>query len=200
MKNIRIYIWIHNNNDTPPQMVLQFACSKSGLVLYNLDPALAISDTEAAKEALAKALTLTKANVLITQEAGDDVNYIRLCTSVIPEIPIFDYADGQPFVTPHFPHLRMCIHTGFDQQDKWGMLKLKHMLVSSENLDDYLEGFAISGATPLLGELVVDANGIPTGVGKTKTNEEVFQSGTLDTYSKVLNREFHVVDGVGVVW
>ena len=181
-------------------MVLQFACSKSGLVLYNLDPALAVSDTEAAKEALSKALTLTKANVLISQEAGDDVNYVRLCNSVIPEIRIFDYADGKPFVTPHFPHLRMCIHTGFDQQDKWGMLKLKHMLVSSENLDDYLEGFSISGTTPMLGELVLDANGIPTSVGKTKTNEEVFKSGELDTYSKVLNREFHVVEGVGVVW
>ena len=81
-------------------MVLQFACSKSGLVLYNLDPTVAITDPEAAKEALSQALTLTKANVLITQEAGSDVNYVRLCEAVIPELRIFDFAEGTPFVTP----------------------------------------------------------------------------------------------------
>ena len=181
-------------------MVLQFACSKSGLVLYILDPTLAIKDPEAAKEALSQALTLTKANVLITQEAGSDVNYVRLCEAVIPELRIFDFAEGKPFVTPRFPHLRFPIHTGFDQDDKWGMLLLKHMLVPSENLDEHLEGFTVDGSTPLLGELTLDANGIPTGIGKIATNDEVTKSGVLDTYSKILNKEYHTVEGVGVVW
>ena len=119
-------------------MVLQFACSKSGLVLYHLDPMLATKDPEVAKEALSKALTLTKANVLITQEAGSDVNYVRLVESVIPEIRVFDFAQGRPFVTPRFPHLRFPIHTGFDQDDKWGMLLLKHFVIPAENLDDLL--------------------------------------------------------------
>lgn len=181
-------------------MVLQFACSKSGLVLYNLDPTLAIADTEAAKEALAKALTLTKANVLISQEAGSDVNYVRLCESVIPELRIFDFSEGKPFITPRFPHLRFPIHTGFDQDDKWGMLLLKQFIVPSDNLDDYLRGFTVDGSTPLLGKLEVDGKGIPTGTGKIQTNDEVVKSGALDTFSKILKKEFHEVEGVGVVW
>lgn len=182
-------------------MVLQFACSKSGLVLYNLDPMLATKDPEAAKEALSKALTLTKANVLISQEAGSDVNYVRLVESVIPEIRVFDFAEGKPFVTPRYPHLRFPIHTGFDQDDKWGMLLLKHFVIPADNLDDLLpDGFEITGSTPLLGELVVDANGIPTKTGKVMTNDEVTKSGIWDTYNKVLNREYHEVEGVGVVW
>ena len=181
-------------------MVLQFACSKSGLILYNLDPSLATTDQEAAKEALAAALSITKANVLITQEAGSDVNYVRLCEWVIPELRFFDFAQGQPFVTPRFPHLRFPIHTGFEQDDKWGMLLFKHMIVPSEDLSDYLDGFEVNGSTPLLGELKTDARGIPASVGKILTNDEVTKSGVWDTYSKILNREYHEVDGVGVVW
>lgn len=181
-------------------MVLQFACSKSGMVLYNLDPALATADSEAAKEALSAALTLTKANVLVTQEAGSDVNYVRLCESVIPELRIFDFAEGKPFVTPRFPHLRFPIHTGFDQDDKWGMLLYKHMIVPSDNLDEHLDGFTVDGSTPLLGELKLDSKGIPTGLGKVATNDQVTKSGALETYSKILKREYHEVEGVGVVW
>jgi hypothetical protein len=43
---------------------------------------------------------------VITQEAGNDVNYIDLTTGVIPEIRIFDFADGMPFITPRYPHVR----------------------------------------------------------------------------------------------
>jgi hypothetical protein len=181
-------------------MVLQFACSKSGLILYNLDPSLATQDPEAAKEALAAALTLTKANVLISQEAGSDVNYVRLCERVIPEMRYFDFAVGKPFVTPRFPHLRFPIHTGYDQDDKWGMLLLKHFIVPSENLDEHLDGFTITGGTPLLGELVCDAKGIPTATGKIQTNEEVMSAGVWETFSKILKREYHEVEGTGVVW
>jgi len=182
-------------------MVLQFACSKSGLILYNLDPALATKDPEAAKEALSQALTVTKANVLITQEAGSDVNYVRLVKSVIPETRIFDFAEGKPFVTPRYPHLRFPIHTGFDQEGKWGMLLFKHFIIPSDNLKDLLPaGFKVTGSTPLLGELVLDSRGIPTGTGKIQTNEQVLKSGVWDTYSKILKREYHEVAGVGVVW
>eukprot|EP00536_Pseudo-nitzschia_multiseries_P010992 jgi/Psemu1/297742/fgenesh1_pm.355_\ len=181
-------------------MVLQFACSKSGLILYNLDPTLATKDPEAAKEALAQALTVTKANVLISQDAGSDVNYVRLCESVIPEVRFFDFAEGQPFITPRFPHLRLPIHTGFDQDDKWGMLLFKQFVVPADNLKDHLQGFTVDGSTPFLGELIVDAKGIPTGTGKIQTNDEVAQNGVLETYSKILGRDFHVVEGEGVVW
>lgn len=181
-------------------MVLQFACSKAGLVLYNLDPALAVESPDAAKEQLAKALELTKANVLITQEAGDDVNYIRLCESVVPELRIFDFSNGKPFVTPRFPHLRFPIQTGFDQDDKWGFLLFKHFIVPSENLDTHLEGFTVDGSTPFLGELQLDGKGIPTGLGKVKTNDEVSKSGELPTFSSILKREYHEIEGVGVVF
>ena len=90
------------------QHILQFACSKAGFLLFNLDPNpdMAKSNPEASMNALAKALELTKANVVITQEAGNDVNYIDLTTGVIPEIRIFDFSDGKPFITPRYPHLR----------------------------------------------------------------------------------------------
>jgi len=181
-------------------MVLQFACSKSGLVLYNLDPALATEDPEAAKEALAQALTVTKANVLISQEAGSDVNYVRLCEAIIPEVRFFDFSEGKPFVTPRFPHLRLPIHTGFDQDDKWGMLTLKQFVVPADNLSNHLQGFTVDGSAPFLGELVVDAKGIPTGIGRTQTNDDVAKSNVLETYSKILSRDFHVVEGEGVLW
>jgi hypothetical protein len=145
-------------------------------------------------------LVLTKANVLISQEAGDDVNYVRLCEGVIPELRIFDFSMGLPFVTPRFPHLRFPIHTGFDQDDKWGMLLFKHFIVPSENLDTHLDGFEITGSTPFLGELALDAKGIPTGAGKVSTNDQVAASGALVTFSNVLKRQYHEVDGVGVVF
>merc|ERR1719183_2315300 len=65
--------------------VLQFACSKAGLVLYNLDASQAISDPEGAKAALARALELTEASVLVSQEAGNDVSYARLVEAVVPD-------------------------------------------------------------------------------------------------------------------
>jgi len=181
-------------------MALQFACSKSGLILYNLDPSLATTDPEAAKQALSQALTLTKANVLISQEAGSDVNYVRLCETVIPEIRFFDFAEGKPFVTPRFPHLRLPIHTGFDQDDKWGMLLLKQFVIPAGNLKEHLDGFTVTGSTPFLGELVLDDKGIPTGTGKIQTNDDVTKSGVLETFSKILSKDFHVVEGEGVVW
>jgi len=181
-------------------MIIQFACSKSGLILYNLDPSLAITDPEAAKQALAQALSLTKANVLISQEAGSDVNYVRLCEAVIPEIRFFDFSEGKPFITPRYPHLRLPIHTGFDQDDKWGMLLLKQFVVPADNLSDHLDGFTVDGSTPFLGEFVLDANGIPSETGKIQTNDEVTKSGVLDTFSKIISKEFHVVEGEGVVW
>ena len=93
------------------------------------------------------------------------MNCVRLCESVIPEVRFFDFAEGKPFVTPRFPHLRFPVHiTGFDQDDKWGMLLFKHFVVPSGNLDDLLQGFTVDGSTPLLGELKIDANGIPTGI------------------------------------
>ena len=99
-------------------MILQFACSKAGLVLYTLDAPS--EDTETAQDALTAALTLTKANMLVTPEAHNDLNYIRLVQGVIPELRIYTQESGLRFVTPRFPHLRYAVHTGFDQDDKYG--------------------------------------------------------------------------------
>ena len=181
-------------------MVLQFACSKAGLIFYHLDPSLATTDPDKAKSALSKALTLSKANVLVTQEAADDVNYISLVEDIIPEIDLFDFAMGKPFVCPQFPHLRFPIHTGFDQEHKWGFLPLRHMLVPSENLDEFVDKFNLSGTTPLLGQFTLGADGVPTGVGKPLTNDEVVKSNAWPTFSSILKKEFHEVEGVGVVW
>jgi hypothetical protein len=181
-------------------MVLQFACSKAGLILYTLDPALAVGDPEGSKKALAKALELSKANVLVSQEAGSDVNYIKLAEEVIPELRIFDQSSGMPFVTPRFPHLRYPIQTGFDQDEKEGWLRLRYFLVPSGNLDTYVNLGAISATTPLAGEFVLDSKGIPTGLGKTLTNEQVVKNKVWSTYAAILNKEYHEVAGVGVVF
>merc|ERR1719491_60719 len=177
------------------QHIIQFACSKAGFLLYNLDPnpALAKSDPEVAKKALAKALELTEANVVVTQEAGSDVNYIDLTTGVVPEIRIFDFSDGMPFITPRYPHLRFPVHTGYSIVDKEGMYAFKHFLVPSNNLESRLRDTgckALDGKTPLLGELVLDEDGIPTKVGEVMTNEEVFSTKTWPELCSVLNREY----------
>lgn len=182
------------------QMVLQFACSKAGLVLYELDPALATTDPEASKLALTKALEVTKANVLVSQEAGDDVNYVRLAEQVIPELRIFDQSSGGIFVTPRFPHLRLPIQTGFDHEDKEGWLLLRHMVVPADNLDTLVDPATITASTPLAGSLELDAKGIPTGTGKTLSNEQVVKEGKWPSYCSILQKKFHEVKGVGVIF
>lgn len=181
-------------------MVLQFACSKAGFVFYHLDPALATTDPGKAKTALSEALALSKANILVSQEAADDVNYINLVEEIIPDLDLFDFSTGMPFVCPQFPHLRFPIHTGFDQEQKWGWLPLRHMVVPSENLDEHLEGAELAGGTPLLGQFQMGSDGVPTGLGKTLTNDQVVKENAWPTFSSVLKKEFHEVDGVGVVW
>ena len=145
------------------------------MVFYHLDPSLAETDPAKAKTALEQALTLSKANVLVTQEATDDVNYISMVEEIIPEIDLFDFASGMPFVCPQFPHLRFPVHTGFDQEQKWGFIPLRHMLVPSDNLDEQLQGFELSGSTPLLGQFALGSDGIPTGLGQTLTNDQVLK-------------------------
>lgn len=183
-------------------MVLQFACSKAGLLLYTLDPATAITEPETATKALEAALKLSKANILISQEAGNDVDYIRLAHRVIPELRFFDHSSGLPFVTPRFPHVRLCIHTGFDQDDKEGWIPLRHMIVPSNNLSDYVAGGAANHATtPLAGQFVVDATtGIPTGIATPLTNEQVVATNIWPTYTKILQKDYHAVEGVGVIF
>lgn len=171
------------------QMVLQFACSKAGLILYTLPPS-------PNPQALAKALELTKANVLISQEAGQDTNYISIVEQAVPELRIFDTSSGMPFVTPRFPHLRMCVHTGFDQDDKEGWFALRHLVVPTGEK----HGEGVSDSTPLAGQLQLDASGMPTKVGTTLTNSQVVSQGVWPTFSKILKKEFHVVEGVGVIF
>jgi len=186
----------------PLQHILQFACSKAGLTLYTLDPSLATTNPQAAKQALASALELTQANVLITQEAGNDTNYIRLVEAVIPETRIFNFDDGMPFISPRFPHLRLPIHTGFDYADKPGMIPLQDMLCPTEDLEGALKatGKVVDGNTALLGELVVGSDGIPTEKGKTLSNDEVVKSGVWPQFSSILKKEYVEVEGVGVVF
>lgn len=181
-------------------MVLQFACAKSGLILYTLDPILAVSNLDAAAQALKAALTVTNANILVSQEAGNDVNYISLVQGVIPELRIFDYASGLPFVTPRFPHLRMCYHTGFDTDSKEGWLPLKQMVVPSDNLHLYVPPNAITIDTPLAGQFQLDKDGIPTGLGPTLTNGQVLQGKVWPDMSSILQKQFRTIEGVGVIF
>lgn len=181
-------------------MVLQFACAKAGMILYSLDPELATKDRVAAQDALSKALTLTKANVFVSQEAGSDVPYVTLAEQVIPELQIYDTACGMPFVTPRFPHLRFCLQTGFDQDDKWGWWRYQYFLSPSNNLDKFVKQDTLNDDTPLAGELVLDANGMPTQLGSVKTHAQVMEEKLWPTYASILEKEFHTVEGVGVIF
>lgn len=185
--------------------ILQFACSKAGMLLYHLDPnpELAKTNPDASKAALSKALELTKANVLVQLEAGSDVNYIRLTEGVIPEIRIFDFCEGMPFFTPRYPHLRFPINTGYDIEDKAGMCLYKHFLVPSNNLDTLLANSgskSLDGKTPLLGELVYGSDGIPVKTGKIMSNEDVFKAKAWPEFTSILSREYKEIPGVGVVF
>mmetsp|Transcript_6401 Transcript_6401/g.5232 ORF Transcript_6401/g.5232 Transcript_6401/m.5232 type:complete len:233 (-) Transcript_6401:3-701(-) len=183
------------------QTILEFACSKAGLVLYKLDPSLATSDPEAAKSALKSALELSEANILITQEAGSDVNYVRLSEQVIPEIEIWDFGSGLPFFSPRFPHLRYPVHTGFDHEDKQGMIPYRHMISPSNELKSLLaEKEPLTGATPLCGALTIGADGVPTAKGKIMTNDEVVSSNAWPIYNKILKKEYSEIEGTGNIW
>jgi hypothetical protein len=175
------------------QHVLQFACSKAGFVLYTLDP-------NASEEALSKALELTEANILITQEAGSDVNYIRKVESVVPETQIFNFDDGMPFFSPRFPHLRLPIHTGFDYEGKPGFVPLHDVLCNTGDLDGVMGGNVVDGNSPLMGQLKLDSNGIPTGIGKAMSNEEVVEGDAWPHFSSILKKQYTEVEGVGVVF
>ena len=180
-------------------MILQFACSKAGLVLYTMDTPPG-DDTEAAQAALTAALTLSKANMLVTPEAHNDLNYIRLVEGVIPELRIFTQETGLPFVTPRFPHLRYPIHTGFDQEEKEGWLPYKYFLVPSDNLDKLIDTSKLTDQTPLAGSFEVDAKGIPTKLGPTLSNKQVVDKNIWPTFTSILQKKFHEVPGVGVVF
>ena len=168
--------------------MLQFACSKAGFVLYNLDPSQAITDPEGAKESLKKALEITEANILVTQEAGSDVNYVRLCKEVIPEIRVWDFGEGRPFLSPRFPHLRYPVHTGFDHEDKGGMIPFRDMIIPSGELGELLGEHTMSGATPLFGELKIGTSG--PSKGKVMSNDEVSKSNVWPIYSAILKKEY----------
>jgi hypothetical protein len=183
------------------QHILQFACSKSGLILYTLDPYQAVADKEGAVASLAKALEITEANVLIQLEAGMDTNFITLLDQIVPQIGIFDFAEGIPFLTPRFPHLRLCVHTGFSDEDTPGMFPYKHMLIDSNDTAKRLEakGFTLTANSPLLGELKTGTDGLPT-LGKLMSNEEVQKSGVWPEYNSILAKQYLEVPGIGVIF
>ena len=173
----------------------------SGMILYCLDPTQAITDKEGAKASLGKALEITEANILFQLEAGNDTNYVTLLHQVVPEVQIFDFGEGYAFLTPRYPHLRMCIHTGFCDEHTIGMYPYKHMLINSNDTESRLEskGFTLTAQNPLLGELKTGADGLPS-LGKVLTNEEVLTSGVWPEYNAILTKKYLEIPGVGVIF
>jgi hypothetical protein len=157
------------------------------------------TDKEGAKAALAKALEVTEANILITQEAGDDVHYAGLVQEVIPDTLIFTCSDMNPFFTPRYPHLRMVAQTGYEIGENYGMEMFKHLLVPSGELENLLDGAKLTGKTPVYGELVMGSDGLPIK-GKTLSNAEVIKAGVWPTVTSILKKEYTEVEGVGVVF
>ena len=132
------------------------------------------------------------------------MNYIDIVEKVIPEIRIFDVGDGLPFFTPRFPHLRFPIHTGFEYEVSGGMIPLKDMLCPTGQSEKLVmengDGVALSGKTPLMGELVLDGNGVPVKLGKVLSNDEVVKGNVWPELSSILKKDYFEVEGVGVVF
>lgn len=61
-------------------------------------------------------------------------------------------------------------------------------------------GKEVSGTTPLLGELQLGQDGVPTKKGKVMTNDEVVKSGVWPEFSSILKKEYREVEGVGVIF
>lgn len=78
---------------------------------------------------------------------------------------------------------------------------LKHMLCPADTLQDQLGaiGAKIDGKTPLMGELVVGSDGLPSK-GKVLSNEEVYKSGEWPTFTSILKKDYVEIEGVGVVF
>jgi len=182
------------------QHILQFACSKAGFVLYHLDPLLAVKDRDGAKKALAKALELSRANVLISQDAGNDINYVSLVQEIVPETRIFNVGDGLPFFTPRYPDLRFPVHTGFDYADNPGMIPINQLLCPTGELSNVLVDHKIDGDTPLMGNFILGSDEIPTKKGQISTNQEVIDSKVWPEFTSILEKKYREVEGVGVVF
>jgi hypothetical protein len=161
-------------------MVLQFACAKAGLILYQLEP-------ESNTDALSAALHSTQANVLVVPETHQDTNYIRLTQQVLPETRIFDFASGMPFVSAQFPHLRLPIHTGFDSKEHAGFLPLRQFVVPTSAPLPPLD----IESTPLAGLL---------STKQLLTHSQVMEQNIWPTYKNILEKKYHTVEGVGVVF
>lgn len=184
------------------QHILQLACSKGGFVLYQLDPSLATTNIDAAKASLKNALEITEATCLFSQQAGDDVNYVRIIKEIIPEVKYFDIYEGKPFFTPRFPHLRFPIHTGLDivASECRGIIPYKYFIVPvTGELDKLLDGAKFDGTTPLLGELTTEKDGT-VKKGKVLTNDEVFKTKAWPEVCSMVNKDYIEVEGVGVIF
>jgi len=98
--------------------------------------------------------------------------------------------------------LRLAIHTGFDYTDKMGMVPLSDMLCPVDDSQSLVDatGKEVSGTTPLLGELELGQDGVPTKKGKVMTNDEVVKSGVWPEFSSILKKEYREVEGVGVIF
>mmetsp|Transcript_21961 Transcript_21961/g.50047 ORF Transcript_21961/g.50047 Transcript_21961/m.50047 type:complete len:243 (-) Transcript_21961:620-1348(-) len=79
----KIVSWLPTNIAETP--VLQFACSKAGLILYQVDSDL----TDAS--AICDALDKTQAVCLFFPEFGEEVNYVNLVKEAVPEIDVCKY-------------------------------------------------------------------------------------------------------------
>lgn len=182
------------------QHVLQFACSKAGLILYHLDPLLAIKERYKCEEALENALALSEANILITQDTGDNVNFIEILEAVVPETCIFNIGDGMPFFTPRFPSIQYILHTGLDFNDKPGIIPLNQIVCPSGELSNLLNGANIDSYTPLAGRFTTNIQGIPTGIKNTLNNMQVVNEYAWPEFVSILEKEYNEVNGIGVVF
>jgi len=82
------------------------------------------------------------------------------------------------------------------------MVPLSDMLCPVDDSQSLVDatGKEVSGTTPLLGELELGQDGVPTKKGKVMTNDEVVKSGVWPEFSSILKMEYREVEGVGVIF
>ena len=67
-------------------------------------------------------------------------------------------------------------------------------------MDRLVDLSKLNDKTPLAGTFEVDAKGIPTKLGPTLTNKQVIDKNVWPTYNNILQKKFHDVQGVGVIF
>jgi len=107
-----------------------------------------------------------------------DVNYLEIMKSVVPEIVDYNETLGFPFRSTKFPSLRYCVHTGFDIED--GLTNYKHIMAFNGEPKDRSKE-----TDPVFFDISSDGK-----VGKTMNHKEAVEHEGWTTVNAILSKQY----------